>query len=461
MSDKTKIEWADATVNAVNGCTVISPGCTNCYAMRLAGTRLRNHPSRAGLTQQSKAGPVWNGTVRLNEAQLMQPLKWREPRKIFWNAHGDLFHDAVPNEWIDKVFAVCALTPQHTHMILTKRPKRMRDYVGNPETPFRIARAMAALDATPDGPEELRNVDGFPGYLVSSHGHVYSDKRGKRKRLSPTAGDAGHLRVPLFREGGPRRGERMLVHRIVLNAFDGPPPTVDCQGRHLDGNAGNNAIANLAWGDQSDNWQDSKRHGSFRRYSKLSGDQVAAIRDRASKGEAAYSIAKDFPVSDTQIRNIITGKQWVIDLPFQWPLAAVWLGVSVEDQERADERIQNLLETPAAIRFISAEPLLGPLDLREIQYYPGFCVNSLTGCCDDGSMPDQQPINWVIVGAESGPGARPMANQWAQSIVDQCRETGTAVFVKQLSSGGSKAIHAIEAFPLGLQVRQFPEVASS
>jgi len=335
MSDKTKIEWADATANPVNGCTVISPGCTNCYAMRLAGARLRNHPSRAGLTQQSKAGPVWNGTVRWNERQLMQPLKWRKPRKIFWNAHGDLFHDAVPDEWIDKVFAVCALTPQHTHMILTKRPKRMRDYM------------------------------------------TYSSRPDK---------------FIFYREDGssyPIPDSRMRVESALCGLFAKTPA------RQL----------NLA--------------------AKLS--EIAGFE------------------------GIMQG----------WPLPNVWLGVSVEDQERADERIQNLLETPAAIRFISAEPLLGPLDLREIQYYPGFCVNSLTGCCDDGSMPDQQPINWVIVGAESGPGARTMANEWAQSIVDQCRETGTAVFVKQLSSGGSNAIHDIEAFPQALQVREFPEVAAS
>jgi len=129
MADNTKIEWADATVNAVNGCSVTSPGCTNCYAMRLAGTRMKHHPTRAGLTRDSKAGPVWTGEVRLHEPALRQPLAWKRPRRIFWNAHGDLFHPAVPDEWIDRVFAVCALTPQHTHIILTKRSARMRNYL--------------------------------------------------------------------------------------------------------------------------------------------------------------------------------------------------------------------------------------------------------------------------------------------------------------------------------------------
>ena len=93
MSDGTAIEWADATVNAVNGCSLASPGCTNCYAMKLAGTRLRTHPTRAGLTQDTKAGPVWTGEVRLHEPALLQPLRWKRPRRILWNAHGDLFHE--------------------------------------------------------------------------------------------------------------------------------------------------------------------------------------------------------------------------------------------------------------------------------------------------------------------------------------------------------------------------------
>jgi protein gp37 len=70
---------------------------------------MRHHPSRQGLTVPSKAGPVWNGTVRFNEDWLLEPLKWRKPRRIFVCAHGDLFHENVPDEWIDQVFAVIAL----------------------------------------------------------------------------------------------------------------------------------------------------------------------------------------------------------------------------------------------------------------------------------------------------------------------------------------------------------------
>lgn len=156
MADKTKIGWTNATVNYLNGCTVLTPGCTHCYAMKLAGTRLRNHPSREGLTAHTKAGPVWNGIVRPWERELLKPLRWRKSRMIFWNAHGDLFHENVPDEWIDRQFAVMALTSQHTHQVLTKRSERMRAYMTDPETPARICRQL--VDVLPGNARIITNT---------------------------------------------------------------------------------------------------------------------------------------------------------------------------------------------------------------------------------------------------------------------------------------------------------------
>ncbi|MEE8206887.1 MAG: phage Gp37/Gp68 family protein [Nitrospinaceae bacterium] len=129
MADKSKIGWTDATWNIVTGCSVVSPGCTNCYAMKLAGTRLKHHPSRKGLTDPGKSGPVWNGQVRFNEQWLDQPMRWKKPRHIFVAAHGDLFHERVHDEWLDQIFAVMAISTQHTFQILTKRPQRMLSYM--------------------------------------------------------------------------------------------------------------------------------------------------------------------------------------------------------------------------------------------------------------------------------------------------------------------------------------------
>lgn len=239
MADGTGIEWCDATWQPITGCAVVSPGCTNCYAMRLAGTRLKEHPSRAGLTRDTRAGPVWTGEVRFNEDWLDQPLRWKKPRRIFVCAHGDLFAEAVPDAWIDRVFAVMALAPQHTFIVLTKRAVRMRAYM---------------------------------------------------RRFTPME---------------PR------------GVFPGRPG----------------------------------------------------------------------------------------------PLPNIWLGISIEDQVRADERVPALLETPAAVRFISAEPLLSALDLRRWLGGPR--------------------IQWIICGGESGPGARPMLRAWARDLRDQCKAARVAYFHKQ------------------------------
>jgi protein gp37 len=101
-----------------------------------------------------------------------------------------------------------------------------------------------------------------------------------------------------------------------------------------------------------------------------------------------------------------------------WPLPNVWIGVSAERQKEADERIPDLLATPAAVRFLSAEPLLGPLDI--IRYMPDPTENC-----------PQTRLDWVIVGGESGPRARPMHPQWARDIRDQCQTAGVAYFFKQ------------------------------
>lgn len=131
MADKTSIEWTDATWNPTVGCSVISPGCTNCYAMKLAGRlEAMGSPIYAGHTTKTKAGYVWNGKVAAsNWGQVIKPLSWRKPRRIFVNSMSDLFHEDMSIDLIDTVFAVMALAPQHTFQVLTKRAERMREYL--------------------------------------------------------------------------------------------------------------------------------------------------------------------------------------------------------------------------------------------------------------------------------------------------------------------------------------------
>lgn len=131
MADSS-IEWTDATWNPVAGCTIISPGCTNCYAMRMAA-RLEAMPVNKyrGLTRKSGKRFVWTGKLRLDEQTLGAPRTWKKPRRIFVNSMSDLFHEAVPSDFIGRVWDVMAGTPHHTYQILTKRPERMAELTEN------------------------------------------------------------------------------------------------------------------------------------------------------------------------------------------------------------------------------------------------------------------------------------------------------------------------------------------
>ena len=319
MAEHSSIEWTDATWNPITGCSVVSPGCTNCYAMKLAGTRLRILPSRKGLTIETKAGPVWNGRVRLNEEWLTQPLRWRRPRKVFVCAHGDLFAENVPDEWIDRVFAVMALAPQHTFQVLTKRAARMREWF--------------------------------------------------KERWQPTP------------------AQRIAC--LGLPAFDMPAQ---------------------AMGDD--------RH------------------------EHVYQAAGEFLDLDTvsnRFWNPDGSRKWM-----GWPLPNVWLGVSAEDQRRADERVPDLLATPAVVRFVSAEPLLGPIDFtnlgRESDPFKDGRQDALRGWVYNEDPQDGSAhgitlgygrLDWIIVGGESGISARPMHPAWVRQIRDACVEAGVAFHFKQ------------------------------
>lgn len=123
---ETSIEWTDATWNPVAGCTVLSPGCTNCYAMRMAA-RLDAMGAQKyfGLTRRSGGRAKWTGKIRLDEAALTVPARWKKSRMVFVNSMSDLFHDGVPDEFITQVWAAMRAAPQHTFQILTKRPERM------------------------------------------------------------------------------------------------------------------------------------------------------------------------------------------------------------------------------------------------------------------------------------------------------------------------------------------------
>jgi protein gp37 len=162
-----------------------------------------------------------------------------------------------------------------------------------------------------------------------------------------------------------------------------------------------------------------------------------------------------------------------------WPLPNVWLGVSAEDQHWADIRIPALIETRAAVRFVSAEPLLGPISLDRYLWLNGpstagpfydYAGRRRFGGGVGGQAITNIPardLHWVIVGGESGPGARPMDSGWADRLVWECREAEVAVFVKQLGSILGRELGAgpkggdFDAWPEDLRVREFPVMRSA
>jgi protein gp37 len=123
---ETQIEWTDATWNPVAGCSIVSAGCTHCYAMEMARRLEAMEVAKyAGLTRRSGGRTLWNGVVREDESALAIPHRWRKARKIFVNSMSDLFHERVSNAFILKVWQVMRDTPRHHYQILTKRPERM------------------------------------------------------------------------------------------------------------------------------------------------------------------------------------------------------------------------------------------------------------------------------------------------------------------------------------------------
>lgn len=307
---QTGIVWTDETWNPVTGCTKVSQGCKHCYAER-DWHRLQHLPRFAGRAFTD---------VVCHPERLDQPLRWAKPRRIFVNSMSDLFHEDVPDEFIDQVFAVMALAKQHEFQVLTKRPQRMLDYC---------------------------------------------------KTL----------------------------------------------GRHHE------------------------------------IDRVSIAAKRISNK---------------------TGFFWRM-CDEGWCLPDVWLGVSVEDQATANERIPLLLQTPAAVRWISAEPLLGPIDLNRLQFLGGEVgdkMSALSGryLAAYGTKPGAPKLDWVVVGGESGPKARPMVLGWAKEIVIQCRGAGVPVLMKQVGANptnregqphkiSDRKGSIMEEWPEILRTREYPNAA--
>lgn len=196
MAD-TNIEWAGKVWNPVVGCSLKSPGCTNCYAMPMAARLEHMGMERySGLTKPSAAGAVWTGEIRLVPEALRHPMSWKRPQDIFVNSMSDLFHEDLPFEAIDRVLGIIALCPQHTMKILTKRPDRAAEYLAS-VTLEKLAIAVPSPSNLPMSTHEMRlrltgqGGDGAarPAWPLANVliGASIEDQRRADERLAPMA----------------------------------------------------------------------------------------------------------------------------------------------------------------------------------------------------------------------------------------------------------------------------------
>lgn len=164
----TTIQWTDETWNPVRGCTRVSPGCMNCYAERQAFRFAGPGQGYNGLVKISNGHPQWTGEIVQVLDKLRIPYKWRRPRMVFVNSMSDCFHENVEDWFLDNMFAVMALCPQHIFQILTKRPDRMREYINTTKTRLSITARTGKIPPWP-----LPNV--WLG--VSVENQKYADER--------------------------------------------------------------------------------------------------------------------------------------------------------------------------------------------------------------------------------------------------------------------------------------------
>lgn len=300
MGKTTSIAWCDSTVTPIFGCSKASEACEHCYAEKIAVMRAHN-PKVAHLYEGTIKDGHWSGRLNLFPERMEETFRWRASRRIFVASQSDLFHQAVPTSFLDAVFSAIVRAPQHTFILLTKRARRMRDY--------------------------LRELDSL--------------------------GDAA-------------RRER---------------------------------LADATWN--------------------------PALRPPNSSAEAAAHRA-------------------ALEHPLGWPLRNVHTYVTIENQQRMEERLPALLETPSVLRGVSMEPLLDDIDLTrcprgEYSALDDDFHNAFSGdgwsvdCMEYPATSKNGPrIGHVIAGGETGTRwARASLPAWFRAQRDQCAKYGCAFTFKQ------------------------------
>lgn len=386
MADRTHIEWTDATWNIITGCSVVSAGCKHCYAMKLAGTRLAHHPSRAGLTIDTAAGPVWNGEVRFNDQWLLQPLDWTKPRRIFVCAHGDLFHESVPDEWICVVFAIMASAPQHTFQVLTKRSQRARLWF-----------------------ERMRDRATAEGYLHECLKGRMGYDHPRRPAVNLTAWPLPNVWLGVSVEDQAAADARipdLLLTPAAARWISAEPllGPLDLKGW---GEASPSPVpldAPSTWADYA--WPEWVPHQQREQIESFWAESYG----RGPRAWIADNIKQRTPATGATVGVRLRGNESMVDIvPARSPEA--------DARGRYIHRWNNI-----GVVLLDDGRLL----YAGVSAGPGWLAKWL-----QSDRTYARRLHWVVVGGESGPGARPMNPNWARDLRDQCSAAGVPFLFKQ------------------------------
>ncbi len=388
---KSNIEWTDMVWNPVTGCTKVSAGCKNCYAETWAGRKMGEWKDRKF------------SEVKFYEDRLSIPSKRKKPTRFFVNSMSDLFHKDVPFDFIDKVFDVMYQNPQHTFMILTKRPNRMYEYIS--QRAYEKSFGFSPEERKPFSQNSIHHMDDISmrnecGYICNSlTNNGYGCNHPNQKDREILQDD--DLKMHKERELSSILDKENSEGRCFCHSC---PIAYEIQDKKT-----------------------LKEHGLANQ----------------------YEFDKEGYTSDTEWMKFY-------ERPKNAAVENVWLGVSVENQEEYDKRIHALADIKRNLGryfkiFLSIEPLLSSINFKTTEepkeYYDDYPEErgNYSDAPRDWSPLDNYDyskgfgetkyikplLDWVIVGGESGHNARPVHPDWVRSIRDQCQAAKVKFFFKQ------------------------------
>lgn len=492
MGENTKIEWAHHTFNPWEGCQKISPGCDNCYAearnARFAGGVSVNWGADAQRRRTSVKN--WKLPMQWDKDAEAKGIRYR----VFCASLADVFDNAVDPQWRIDLLELISDTPNLDWLILTKR-------VGNIIPMLRLALELIdKADSTGYNKAHetsTTRTSGLRGGIVGRIGdrqtrpglapkeadirpldgrseddsmQTRSGRISHGGRLSSGTSDAGRqagggsrasFGVASLQRPDSGRLDHQPQERQQVEQQSGQLGAGNIQRAEAPRDSGARREASRRTGVEAP--EDAAKRDGRDRDAKAAQERHDDQGDSGSIRSHSECSFADLPQRDLDARTSL--RTWLEAWLAGNPPGNVWLGTTIVNQEEADRDIPKLLQLPAAVRFLSMEPLLGLVDImpwlaHEYAGRPGSGDDcSICGVLTNGKHhPYANGLDWVIVGGESGAQARPMHPSWARSLNQQCLAACVPFFMKQMGGVRDKR-GAMDDLPKDLQVREIPNAA--